>query len=253
MTIQQLEYIIAIDDFRNFGKAAVSCRITQPTLTMMVQKLEEELGVKIFNRNSRPIEPTEVGKVIINQARNSIFSFSRIREVAFNEMNILEGDFRLGIIPTVATCIVPYLLKTIGETDPGFNIILEETPTTYIIENLLYDRLDGGLAATPLDNPMLEEIPIYYEKFYAYVSPDYLLYKEHEIDFRLVNPHDIWLLEHIHCMRGQVLSLCEEVKNNPMRHSVKYDSGNIYTLMNIVDCNGGLTVIPEMVAMELTA
>ncbi|MDR3251417.1 MAG: LysR family transcriptional regulator [Tannerella sp.] len=251
MTVQQLEYVIALDNYRHFAKAAESCGVTQPTLSMMIQKLEEELDVKIFDRLPHPIEPTGIGKLIIKQARTAIFYFQQIRETVRNEKNILSGDFKLGVIPTVASFLVPELLKTVSDLNPDFSLIMQEAPTTTIIDSVTNGKLDGGLAATPLYNPSLIEIPVYYEKFYAYVSSGDSTFDAEEIDINSVDIQDIWLLENVHCMRGQVLSLCEQKKEEMQNQAAKYESGSIDTLINIVDYNGGLTVIPEMAAMSL--
>ena len=252
MTIQQLEYIIAIDNYRHFARAAEACFVTQPTLSMMTQKLEEELDVKIFDRSEHPVKPTMLGEKIIEQARVSIRSFYQIKEVVDNEKDVLTGDFTLGVIPTIASYIVPELLRCAKETHTGVNLILQETPTVEIIESLLTNKLDGGLAATPLNHPNLVEIPIYYEKFYAYVSPLEDCFKEEEVDLSKVDIQTIWLLDNIHCLRGQALRLCQMKKEKKSTAGVKYESGSLDTLINIVDYNGGLTIIPEMTAMGLS-
>lgn len=253
MTIQQLEYIIAVDNYRHFAKAAEACFVTQPTLSMMIQKLEDELDVKIFDRSAHPIEPTEIGKKILTQARISLRYFYQIKEVVSNEKDMLTGDFKLGIIPTIATYIVPELLSHMKKTTNSINLILQETPTTAMIENLLNGKLDGGLAATPLNHPLLVEIPVYYEKFYAYVSPVEGLFEHEEVDLSEVDIHAVWLLENIHCLRGQIVKLCQMKREQDKQKTtkIKYESGSMDTLINIVDYNGGLTIIPEMTAMGL--
>lgn len=252
MTIQQLEYIIAVDNYRHFAKAAEACFVTQPTLSMMIQKLEEELGVKIFDRLAHPVAPTVVGTLILQQARASISSFMQIKEIVNNEKNLLGGDFKIGIIPTVATYLVPELLKKINESALDIHLIMQEVPTTLIIDSVLHGKLDGGLAATPLNNPLLTEIPIYYEKFYAYTSPLDTFANKKEIDLQSIDIQDVWLLENVHCLRGQVLNLCKRKKDGVGSHqTVRYESGTLDTLINIVDYNGGLTVIPELTAMSL--
>ena len=251
MTIQQLEYIIAVDNYRHFAKAAEACFITQPTLSMMIQKLEDELGVKIFDRRTNPVEPTSVGKLILEQARTSVCHFNQVREVVNNEMNILTGDFKIGIIPTIATYIVPELLRTISDTESGINLIMQEVPTHLIVENILNGKLDGGLAATPLNHQMLTEMPIYYEKFYAYTSPLDSYAEDVEIDMTNIDICNLWLLENVHCFRGQALNLCKRKQEGLECRTAKYESGSLDTLISIVDYNGGLTIIPEMTAMGL--
>jgi len=252
MTIQQLEYIIAVDNYRHFAKAAEACRVTQPTLSMMIQKLEDELGVKIFDRLIHPLVPTETGEKILRQARTSIYSLSQIKEVVNNERNLITGEFKIGIIPTVATFIVPEMINEVDKSENDVSIIIKETPTSVILESLTNGTLDGGIAATPLNNPMFTEIPIYYEKFYAYLSPEHPLYNEAEVDVKKIDIQDLWLLEDIHCMSNQVLSICHRKIEDRHLRAGKYEAGSIATLINIIDYNGGMTIIPEMSAMGLS-
>lgn len=252
MTIQQLEYIIAVDNYRHFANAAEACFVTQPTLSTMIQKLEDELGVKIFDRLVQPVEPTPIGKKILRQARITVKHFGHIREVVDNEKNVIAGDFKLGLIPTIAAYIVPELLRRVNESDAGISMSMLEIPTPRMINQLLTGELDGGLLVTPLHEPMLVEIPLYYEKFYAYVSPQDPAYELEEIDLSKIDIRCMWLLDDIHCMRGQVLNLCKRKKEAVGHQMVQYSSGSLDTLISIVDYNGGMTVIPEMMAMGLS-
>lgn len=251
MTIQQLEYIIAVDNYRHFAKAAEACYVTQPTLSMMIQKLEDELDVKIFDRMMQPVVPTEIGRKIIKQAHISINQFNLIKELVDNEKDILTGDFKLGIIPTIAAYLVPELLRLVSRSETDINLLMQEIPTSVMVESILNGKIDGGLAATPLKNPLLLEIPVYYEKFYAYISPEDDASGDEEIDLSNVDIQKIWLLDNVHCLRGQVESLCKRKKENGRRRTINYESGSLDTLINIVDYNGGLTIIPEMTAMSL--
>jgi LysR family hydrogen peroxide-inducible transcriptional activator len=254
MNIQQLEYVIAVDNFRHFAKAAEICHVTQPTLSMMIQKLEEELDVKIFDRTQHPVEPTAIGKQIIEQARISLRHFKQIREVIENEQNIVTGSFHLGIIPTIASYLVPSLLHKHNTRYKNIDLTLKESTTKELIDELLNGTLDGGILAGPLNHPRLCEHPVYYEKFYAYVSPLDNSYDEKEIDLDKVDISMVWLLENEHCLRGQIERLCKLKRNsetgNPV-HTIRYESGSIDTLINVVDCNPGITIIPEMHAMGL--
>jgi LysR family hydrogen peroxide-inducible transcriptional activator len=254
MNIQQLEYVIAVDNFRHFAKAAEICNVTQPTLSMMIQKLEEELNVKIFDRSRHPIEPTAIGRQIIEQARISLRHFKQIREVIANEHNIASGSFKLGIIPTIASYLVPILLNKNSSKYTNVDLILKESTTNELIDELLKGTLDGGILAGPLNHPGLSEYPVYYEKFYASVSPLDHIHDDKEIDLEKVDISMVWLLENEHCLRGQIERLCKLKKReqavNPV-HTVKYESGSIDTLINVVDYNPGITIIPEMHAMGL--
>ncbi|MDR0714255.1 MAG: LysR family transcriptional regulator [Bacteroidales bacterium] len=250
MNIQQLEYIIAVDNFRHFARAAEVCCVTQPTLSMMIQKLEEELDVRIFDRTKHPVEPTAIGKRIIDQAQISLRHFNQIREMVENEQDVAKGTFNMGIIPTIATYLVPALLNK--RHDVGFELILKESTTNQLIAGIMNGTLDGGILAGPLNHAAITEYPVYYEKFYAYVSPHDEAYANKAIDLDRVNINDVWLLENEHCLRGQIERLCrskrKSVKDSP---AVKYESGSIETLINVVDNNHGITIIPEMHAMAL--
>ena len=253
MNIQQLEYIVAVDNHRHFARAAEACHVTQPTLSMMIQKLEEELGVRIFDRSSVPVEPTAIGRQIIKQARISLQHFTEIREIAESEQNIIAGSFKLGIIPTIAPFLVPELLNKHKSLHREMELILKEGTTNSLVEELLNGTLDGALMAGPLNNPAISEHPLYYEKFYAYVSPNDKLYEEREIDMDEIDIGKVWLLENVHCLRGQIERLCRMKRQViPGDGLVKYEAGSLDTLINIVDYNDGITVLPEMSAMGLS-
>lgn len=251
MNIQQLEYIIAVDNHRHFAKAAEASFVTQPTLSMMIQKLEDELEVKIFDRSQLPVQPTTIGTQIINQARVIISQVKQIKEIIQEEKGIVQGVFRLGIIPTIAPYLLPKLMRVHDEN--GYDIVLtiEETTTDQIIEKLLNGSLDGAILATPLKNEKLTERPVYYERFYAYVSPrETSLYAKKELDEEDLNINRLWLLEEVHCFRSQILKLCSNRKRKSSHSLFSYEAGSINTLVNIVDDNSGLTIIPEMAITE---
>lgn len=253
MNIQQLEYLVAVDSCRHFGKAAESCGVTQPTLSMMIQKLEEELDVKIFDRSSHPIAPTLIGEQIVVQARTTLKHFKQIREIVENEQNFVKGSFTLGIIPTIAPYLVPELLSHKQSEDSGVELILRENTTTNLIKEILNGTIDGGLMAGPVNNQQLIEYPIYYERFYAYVSKNDPAYESKEIELEKIDISQIWLLENVHCLRGQIEHLCQMKRNSlPLNEMVRYEAGSIDTLINIVDYNYGITIIPEMSAMGLS-
>lgn len=253
MNIQQLEYIVAIDNHRHFAKAADACHVTQPTLSMMVQKLEEELEVKIFDRTAHPVETTAIGQQIIEQARVALRQLNRLKAIAENERKMVKGPFRLAIIPTIAAYVVPELLNSQRKSHNRMELMLQEKPTHRIIEDLLNGTIDGGLMAGPLNHPKLVEYPLYYEQFFAYVSPKEKWYKRREIDLEKIDINNLWLLENVHCLRGQIERLCQLKKRTGHPHApVSYEAGSIDTLINVVDNNAGLTIIPEMAAMSLS-
>jgi LysR family hydrogen peroxide-inducible transcriptional activator len=251
MNIQQLEYIIAVDRFRHFAKAAECCHITQPTLSMMIQKLEEELDVQIFDRTQHPVVPTAIGTQIIDQARISLKHFGQIKELIDQEQQLSVGQFTLGIIPTIASYVVPILLGKQQDKSKKITLTLKENTSAYLIRNVLNGSLDGALMAGPLHHAGLTEYPVYYEKFYAYVSPKDKAYKLKKIDLNKLDINNVWLLENEHCLRGQIEHLCQ-MKRQSATGTVQYASGSIDTLVHIVDYNNGITIIPEMHAMGMS-
>lgn len=253
MNIQQLEYVIAVEQHRHFAKAAEACRVTQPTLSMMIRKLEDELGVQIFDRSDLPVEPTSIGKQIIEQAKVSLKDLHKIKEMVENERQLHTGNFSLGIIPTVAPYLVPELLRRKEMKYKEIALVLKENTTVNIISDILEGKLDGGLMAGPLKHSDLVEYPIYYEKFYAYVSPLDNSYADKEIDLDTIDINNVWLLESVHCLRGQIERLCRMKKTvSEVHYPVRYEAGSIDTLINVVDMNSGITVVPEMSAMNLS-
>lgn len=253
MNIQQLEYIIAVDNYRHFSKAAEASFVTQPTLSMMIQKLEEELGVKIFDRSQLPVQPTDIGRRIIDQARVAVTQVNQIKEIINEEKGIVKGVFRLGIIPTVSPYLLPKLMQIHAHNKYDIRIVIEELTTAQIIKSLSNDSIDGAILATPLKEDFILEYPLYYEQFFAYVSPyETALYAKTSLDESDLNTTKLWLLDEVHCFRTQILHLCNLKKkgNNPSIFS--YEAGSIDTLINIVDKNEGLTVIPEMALSHLS-
>ncbi len=242
MTLQQLEYIVSVDQFRHFAKAAEDCRVTQPTLSMMVQKLEDELGVKIFDRAKHPIEPTQTGAEIIEKARGILVNTERLKEFVSSEKDGLICDFRLAIIPTVAPYLLPRFFPTFTTKYPDVNLKVSEIRTDTIIECILSGKIDAAILATPLKHPTILEIPLYYEKFVAYVSPSSPFIGEESLSAVNLPLKDLWVLQEGHCLRNQIFNFCED--KTP--RSYMYEAGSIDTLIRIVDTNGGYTIIPEL-------
>ena len=246
MTLQQIEYIVALNRHRHFVKAAEECGVTQPTLSAMVQKLEEELDVKIFDRSKHPIEPTAIGEKIIRQAETTLNEMRRIQEVVDNETNSLTGTLKIGIIPTIAPYLVPDFISRF-RTDYGLiTLTISEMRTTNILEQLKTGNLDLAIVSTPLDQPDMLEIPLYYEKFAAYFSPTQRL-TEFPLNPKDMPLDDLWVLQEGHCARRQIFNFCHAKSSNHM-----YEAGSIDTLVKIVDKSGGYTVIPELHLQFLT-
>jgi len=242
MTIQQLEYVLAVDKYRHFVRASEACGVTQSTLSSMIQKLENELDIIIFNRNSHPVEPTKMGEQIISQAKVILYNTSQLKEMVLTEKNQGEGNIKLGIIPTIAPYILPRLFKEILFSHPNINLNVSELTTDSIIDKLHKAELDMAILATPLEQDDLLEIPLYYEKFVAYISPNEPIYKEIEIISSKMPSKHMWVLKEGHCLRNQVFNFCD----NKSDFLPIYEAGNIDTLIRIVDENNGYTIIPEL-------
>lgn len=242
MTIQQMEYIVAVDKYRHFVKAAESCNVTQSTLSSMIQKLETELDTQIFDRNSHPVKPTATGEMIINQAKVILFNARQLKEMVLSEREQESGNIRMGIIPTVAPYILPKLIKNINSEHPNVHLHIAEARTNIIVQRIKHAELDVALLATPINDDDILEIPIYYEKFVAYVSPKDSLYDKEEIETHHMPTDNLWVLQEGHCLRNQVMNICEKKS----KFSTIYEAGSIDTLVKIVDENGGYTIIPEL-------
>lgn len=252
MTLQQLEYIIAVDNYRHFLRAAEKCFVTQATLSMMIQKLEEELGVKIFDRSKQPVKPTVVGVKIIAQARRIVSEASRVKEIIKEEKGEVSGELKIGIIPTLAPYLVPLFLKEFTTEFPLIKLIINEHTTSAIIQGLKNGQLDAGILATPLNDTSIKENVLFYEKYFLYVNDN-----EKGFNKQYVLPSDIdidrlWLLEEGHCMRSQILNLCELKKRHQVDEKLHYEAGSIETLKNLVEKNFGITIIPELATFNLS-
>lgn len=241
MNINQLEYIVAVDTHRHFAKAAKSCFVTQPTLSMMIQKLEDELGSKIFDRSKKPVVPTEAGLLIIEQARKTLIESHKIQEIVNQHKNVLEGQLRLGIIPTLAPYLLPLFIKSFLEKYPLIRLKIAEYTTDNLVEKLKKGEIDVGILVTPLHNKAIKETPLFYERFIIYSSHEYS--KEFLLPEDL-NLNELWLLEEGHCFRSQILNLCELRKKENLQ--LEYHAGSIETLRQLVENQQGVTIIPEL-------
>ena len=242
MTLQQLEYILALEKTRHFVRAAELCGVTQPTLSAMIQKLEEELDCKIFDRSRQPIEITEIGKQIITQAQVIIYQSNQLKESVLTTKGALSGTLHLAIIPTIAPYLLPQFIASFKKSYPNISLKVSEMHTSTIIEKLRVAEIDMAILSTPLEDPKILEVPLYYEKFIAYISPTEPVYERTELSASDMPLDKLWVLEEGHCLRNQVFNFCHEKPT----HSSTYEAGSIDTLVKIVDLNGGYTVIPEL-------
>ena len=250
MTLVQLEYIVAVDTYRSFVIAADKCFITQPTLSMQIQKLEEFLNVKIFDRSKQPVVPTEIGAQIIAQARTVLQENLKIKELINSQQKDIVGELKIGIIPTIAPYLLPEVIAAMLEKYPDLKLLIWEYTTEDIIHHLKTGVIDCGILATPLVDQAIIETPLYYENFVSYISKNSKLYKKKTIDAEDLADENIWLLNEGHCMRTQVLNICRSTKNNRLQ-SLTYNTGSVETLIRMVDVNDGATLLPELAIKEL--
>jgi LysR family hydrogen peroxide-inducible transcriptional activator len=246
MTLTQIEYIVAVDRHGSFVTAAEKCFVTQPTLSMQIQKLEEELGIKIFDRNHHPILATDMGKKILDQAKKVIFERDKIEELITAQKDDLIGSLSIGIIPTIAPCIVPRTLKSFVTKYKNLDITITEMNTNQIIEKLKIGELDFGILSTPLYEKSLKETILYYEPYVVYASKNHNLLTKKQLVPDDINPDEIWSLGDEHCMRFQIVNLCGKQKFVGAQNPFTYNSGSLLSLMRMVDINGGFTILPEL-------
>lgn len=246
MTLIQLEYIIAVDTYGSFVAAAEKCFVTQPTLSMQVQRLEENLGAKLFDRSVQPVVATEIGKKIIQQARVVLAESQKVYDLIQDDLGVFKGDFKIGVIPTIAPYLLPNLLPVLKKTFPELHIFIWEYTTDKIIRLLKNGTLDCGILSTPLNDSTIKEEPLFYENFVSYVSKNSKLYGKKMLKSEDLSNEKIWLLNEGHCMRGQVLNICNYRKLHPTDSIVEYNTGSIESLKRMVDVNGGMTILPEM-------
>ncbi|QEC77349.1 hydrogen peroxide-inducible genes activator [Mucilaginibacter ginsenosidivorax] len=251
MTITQLEYIVAVDTYRSFVLAAEKCFITQPTLSMQIQKLEDTLGVKIFDRSKQPVTPTEIGIEIITQARIMLSESEKIKEIITDRQKELSGELRVGIIPTVSPYILPKIIHGFIEKYPQVKLVVWEQTTEEIVQQLKLGMIDCGILSTPLHESSLTEIPVFYENFVAYVSKNSKLSKKKNITPDDIDMEEIWILNEGHCMREQVLNICQRRKATKGFQHFEYNTGSVETLKRMVDQNNGATILPELALAEL--
>jgi len=251
MTITQLEYIVAVATHKSFVAAAEKCYVTQPTLSMQIHKLEEELSVRIFDRNQHPIGLTEIGEEIIAQAKVILTESFKIPELIQHHRGEISGSFRMAVIPTLAPYILPQLLENHAKHHPELQIIIEELQTPDIVKRLKDDDIDCALMSTPLDNNYLKEYPLFYEPLVVYLGENEPVFKKRTLAPEDIDLKSLWMLNEGNCLRNQVLNLCtDNVQKVQEDKMFRYESGNVETLRRMVDKNGGMTVIPELATVD---
>ncbi len=252
MTITQLEYVLAVDRYRHFGKAAKACNVTQPTLSMQLQKAEEELGVILFDRSKNPILPTDEGSQIIVQARSVLREYKKIFNIIDAAKNEVRGEFRLAVIPTLAPYVIPLFAGQFVQKYPDVNLTIEEFKTEEIIELLGRDEIDAGLLVTPIQGESFIERVLFHEPFSVFASKDHPLLSKAKIKDKDLNTSDVWLLNEGHCFRQQMLNLCKISRDQGQHDNLKFESGNLETLKNMVLSSSGYTLLPHLAVLNLS-
>lgn len=250
MTITQLQYVLAVAEYQNFTLAAKKSFVTQPTLSMQVQKLEDELDVLIFDRGKKPIGITEVGQKIVAQAKNIVNEANRIKDIVDQDKGFIGGDFILGIIPTVMPTLLPMFLKAFINKYPRVNLIIREQSTESLIRNIQDGHIDAAIAATPLEIEFIKERPLYYEPFVGYVPKNHRLGNAVKLTPEDLDVNDVLLLQDGHCFRDGVINLCKAPKNIGDDH-FQLESGSFETLVNLADEDMGMTLLPYLNTLEL--
>lgn len=252
ITLTQLEYIVAVDTYRHFGRAAESCFITQPTLSMQIKKLEEDLEIIIFDRSRHPLLPTDVGQRIIEQSRIVLKQNEEINNIVKDHKNQVSGLIRIGIIPTMAPYLLPIFIGSYKRKYPNIFIKVIEETTANIVNLLNKDLIDVGILATPLKEDKINEKPIFYEEMLIYANPSHPIHKLKEITVKDIATPEIWLLSDGHCFRDHVINLCSFLGTTDSQLPFHFEAGSLETLMNIVDKEGGLTLIPELAKLNMS-
>ena len=250
MTLVQLQYVLAVAEHKNFTIAADKSFVTQPTLSMQIQKLEKELNIEIFDRTSHPIKITQIGEKIVAQAKIILMEANRMKHLVNEEKGLLEGDFVIGVIPTILPSLVPLFYKTFQRNNPKSNLIIKELQTDKIVKGIKDGSLDFGIVVSPLYEDQIIEKPLYYEPLVAYVPPTHRLSAQENVFESDLDTSDLLILQEGHCFRNNVLALCDasKLKLRP----IKLESGSFDALIKLSNDGYGMTLLPSLVAEDLS-
>jgi len=249
MTLQQLEYIVSLDDYRHYVNAAQHSFVSQPNLTMQIKKLENEIGVRIFDRDKKPLEPTEIGKEVIIRARQILREARQLKDFVSHEKESMEGDFVIGIIPTLAPYLLPRFLPIFLKENPNIRLKITELQTSKIISELENGSIDIGLLVTPLNEQAIKETPIFYEPFLLYLPENHRFLDQELMLADELDPSEVMVLDEGHCFRDQALSICKSAEH-ASEMGFDYKSGSIEALKNLVQSGIGYTLVPELSVID---
>jgi LysR family transcriptional regulator, hydrogen peroxide-inducible genes activator len=249
-TLTQLEYLVAVDRLRHFGKAAKACHVSQPTLSMQLQKLEDEYGILFFDRSKQPILPTPEAAALIEQAKAVLREIGKLNYLTKTRGKEPAGHFKLALIPTVAPYLLPLFIGGFATRYPGVMLSIEEMTTENIIEALNEDQIDAGILATPLHVENIVEKPLYYEPFLIYISEGHPLSKSDQVNEDRLDAKDVWLLSEGHCLRNQIVRVCS-VRGKPgVFPNVRFESGSLETVIHLVEQGHGYTLLPYLATVS---
>lgn len=253
MTITQLQYVLAVAEYKNFTLAAEKCFVTQPTLSMQIQKIEEELDVQIFDRSKKPIQLTDIGQKIVTQAKNIVNEADRIHDIVDQQKGFVGGEFRIGIIPTVMPTLLPMFLNLFIKKYPKIKLIIEEFNTEEIVNKLHHGHLDAAIAATPLNDPKIKEIVLFYEPFVAYIPEAFKIAHKNEIEIEDLDLNTILLLQDGHCFRDGIINLCknQNLHSKETSNTFQIESGSFETLIKLSNEGLGTTLLPYLHTLEI--
>lgn len=249
MTITQLKYVLAVAEYKNFTVASEHCFVTQPTLSMQIQKLEDELDTQIFNRNKKPIELTDIGNKIVEQAKIIVNESNRINDIVEQQKGYIGGEFKMGIIPTIMPTLLPLFLKTFIKKYPKVNLKVEELTTEEIIKKLDDGHIDIAIAATPLEHESIKEQVLYYEPFVGFVPDEHRLFNHKSLTPEDLEIEDLLLLEDGHCFKDSVLNICSARGTNSRPFELQ--SGSFDTLVKLSKEGLGMTLLPYLQTEDL--
>ena len=252
MTITQLEYVVAVATHRNFTLASEKCFVTQPTLSMQIQKLEDELDIQIFDRSKKPIKVTKIGESIVEQARTVINESKRISDIVDSEKGKISGDFKIGIIPTIIPTLLPLFLKTFMKRYPEVKITVEELQTHQIVKQLKDGVIDVGIAATPLEEDSIFEKPIYYEPFVAFLPNNHRLSSKKRLSSNDLELTEMLLLEDGHCFRNNIINLCKSDQELHLSR-LNLETGSFDALVQLTKDGFGYTLLPYLHTKRMKA
>lgn len=245
ITMIQLEYVVALDKYRHFRLAAEACHVTQPTLSMQIQKLEEEFGVILFDRSARPISPTQVGSRLISQARIVLSEAERLSTIVEELTGEMKGELRIGVISTLAPYLLPLVIEPFARRYPQVSLIFEELSSPRIVDHVKRDLLDAGLIAVDVSDRGIVEVPLFTEPLVAYISRKHRLYERDHVRIADLHMDEVWLMREGHSFRDQIVQLLRRNGAHAAgEKAVQFESDNLETLQRLVDRGYGMTLLP---------